>query len=205
MSIASIARFALVLRANPARDARASMESLLGLQRAIAGLNKTGFAFRGPVDAQLSRRSRSITWQDADRSAKVCLVEDELNEASVIQVNAAPQEAEVLRKALTDHVSTASIASLIEDAATNMDVRPRTLVRLAFGAPTEWDDEVWALLARGMSNPDPSVRVIAVYAAAITMWPEIAIHLQHLLSSEQDPSVREAAERSLQQLAVVQR
>lgn len=195
----------LVLKA-PATSARAQVDAALGVRRAVRELNKLGTSFEGPTDDEPSESMRVLTWSDDPHAATIRFFSDLENDVMYLQnESAAAENLTIMSKMLSSHVSIASLNELKEAAVRERDATGRNLVRLAFGAPIDADDDVMTYIKNGLQDRDALIRRNAGFAAAVTTWPELAPDLARAVAAEREPELCGLLSRYLEVLRSVKR
>lgn len=195
----------LVLKAL-ATNAHASVDAMIDVRRAVRELNKLGSSFEGPAEDTPSESMRVLSWRDAAHAASVRLFSDRENDVMHLQCEAASEASlATITKVLRSHLSIASLDELKQAAAREHDATGRGLVRLAFGAPIEVDDDIATRLKNGLQDEAPLVRRNAGFAMAVTTWPELVPELARAVASEEEPQLRAVLRRYLEVLGRVKR
>jgi hypothetical protein len=180
---------AFVLVLNPRSSTRGALhDAMLRVLKAIRELNKLGFALEGPADEALSPSKRVLSWQNATRGTRIQLFDDRENDILYLQVEATTLgDVSAVRDVLESSLPVASLDALKREAEGSAAGFPQSLVRLAFGAPAEFDEEVARTLRHALKSPDAAVRRHAGYAIAIAMWPELLSDLEDSARVESAP------------------
>ena len=195
----------LVLDAT-AKNTRAYTDATLSVRRAVRELNKLGSSFDGPVDNAPNESTQILVWTDDSHGATVRFFADLENDVMYLQNEApTPEELAGMEKVFRGHLSIATLDELKHDAALERDDTGHSLVRLAFGAPMDIDDEIATQLKNGLRSKDTLVRRNAGFAMVITTWPELTPDLASAAKVEEYPEVKALLTRYLEVLGRVNR
>jgi len=97
-----------------------------------------------------------------------------------------------------------SLAALLDAWRSACTVEHYILVlpMLGIAAPPSWVDDVYSAIQQGFVHADIRVRLVAIWSAGATAWPEWAPSLLILKEGDPSPDVREAASGLLNALGV---
>jgi len=99
---------------------------------------------------------------------------------------------ELVRK----HLPVVELKKLIKLADKEMTSNPRSLVRLAFGAPRKYHQRVFETLAVGLEQSDPTVRACAAHAMGVLGWRQFGPPLALRAKLEESEELRTSIERA---------
>jgi hypothetical protein len=142
-----------------------------------------------------SQYTREQNW-GVRRGLHVHLICDALSEYAALTVLAEDSAAgEEFERLLKGHLNPFTREELLEPIAEVLDPSERMLrlMRLALGAPSLFDRDVYARLEQAAEDADPRVRDAATLAAGYVAWPQLRALLRRLAEHDPHPMVRQDA------------
>ena len=156
----------------------------------------TGLAFDYAFSEEAADGLVRHVYDEAENRGVLTLVEDHLTPARYLITEAATlQKVERIASVLESELPTIPLSRLQAEAAALTE--PRSLIKLALGcgeAPDPWSREI---IRRGLESTDHDIRLAAVQAASLTLWPDFVAQVSRMSESDLDPQIREVAKRAL--------
>ena len=133
---------------------------------------------------------------EAENRGVLTLVEDHLTPVRYLITEAAtPQEVEQIASVLEKELPSIPLSRLQAEASTQTE--PRSLILLALGSGEAPDVRSREILRRALESENPDLRLAAVQAASLTLWPDFVAPLRRISESDPDLQIREMAKRAL--------
>lgn len=160
-------------------------------------------ARRIPED-QSSRTMGEIIWE-VDDEARVSYVEEYYSGGCFVVAfasdpNVAQSIASIVEEAL-DAYSVDELIATVDNSPGRGPQFARAIMRLAIGAPLEYDESVFSRLLIGLKSPVAMDRNITMTATMFTEWPEVLPVLRQAAMTDEDQQVRRQAEDVLSAFA----
>lgn len=146
-----------------------------------------------------ARYTREQSW-GVRRGLHLHMIGDVLSEFCALSVVSQDRaEGEQFRRLLIEHLNPLTRDELLEPFVdvTEPGERMLRLMRLALGAPTEFDPAVYERIARSAGDPDARARDATILAASYAAWPQLRAVLRQLADHDPEMSVREDAANTL--------
>ncbi len=143
---------------------------------------------------------RELVFKAGQASLEVHLCEDEITQNSyAFVVGATKNVSESLIRMIERDLASWSLSQLLEevDRGSGFDELGRALIRLALGAPHEFDRAVYNRVRDGLQHPDERLRDLSIWVTSYTPWPEYRTLLRDVASDDDNERIRARAARML--------